>query len=128
MNALNDWHTRNGRRDAAETQWHQQRQKDETTGPESESESESEWTITYHRRVLQFALERVRARTRPKAWACFSEHLLRGRPGAEVAAELGCTTNALFVNASRILQTVREQCADYLEDLGDDPGHLPGRP
>jgi RNA polymerase sigma-70 factor (ECF subfamily) len=124
MNALKDWRAQNGRRNEAEDQWRKQRGEGGTSGPDEESE----WLITYHRRVLEFALEKVRARTRPRAWACFEEHLLRGRPGAEVAAELGLTTNALFVNASRVLQKVREQCAEYLEDLGDDPSRLPGRP
>jgi hypothetical protein len=73
-------------------------------------------------------LERVRARTRDVAWACFEQHVLRGRPGAEVAVELDLTTNTLYVNASRVLKKVREQCAEYLEELGDDPSRLPGGP
>jgi DNA-directed RNA polymerase specialized sigma24 family protein len=127
LNALNDWRARDGRRKTAESQWRQERQEDATA--DYNPEPESEWTIHYHRRVLQFALEQVQARTRPKTWACFEQHLLRGWPGAEVAAEPGgCTANALFVNASRVLRDVRNQCAQYLEELGDDPGHLPGRP
>ncbi len=121
MNALKDWWVQRGRRLTAEHEWREQRGEGGTAGPDEESE----WLITYHRRVLEFALERVRARTRPRAWACFSEHLLRGRPGAEVAAELGCTANDVFVNASRVLKKVREQCAEYLEELGDDPSRLP---
>ena len=33
--------------------------------------------------------KRVRSRTSPKSWACFEQRLLRDRPGAEIAAELG---------------------------------------
>jgi RNA polymerase sigma-70 factor (ECF subfamily) len=127
MNAVSDWRARNGRRDAAEEQWREQHRKGwTTTGPGADEESQ--WRATYHRRVLEFALARVRAQARPKAWTCFEEHLLRGRPGPEVAAELGLTTNALYVSASRVLQRVREQCAEYLEDLDDDPDRLPDGP
>ena len=45
----------------------------------------------------------VRAQYRPRTWACFEQHVLRGRPGAEVAAELGLTANTVTVNASRVL-------------------------
>jgi RNA polymerase sigma-70 factor (ECF subfamily) len=124
MSALSDWRARAGRRDAAEEQWREQHPKGWTTGPSPGGESQ--WRAAYHQRVLEFALERVKARARPQAWACFEQHLLRGRPGAEVAAELGVTTNALYVNASRVLQKVREQCAEYLEDLGDDSERVPG--
>jgi RNA polymerase sigma-70 factor (ECF subfamily) len=124
MNALKDWWAQNGRRDAAEEAWRKEHKEGGTGAPDGESE----WLTSYHRRVLQFALERVRAGTRPRAWACFEEHLLRGRPGAAVAAELGCTANDVFVNASRVLTKVRAQCADYLEELGDDPSRLPGGP
>jgi RNA polymerase sigma-70 factor (ECF subfamily) len=124
MNALKDWWAQAGRRDAAEEEWGRRWGEGPTPGPDEEPE----WLVRYHRRVLEFALERVRARTRPVTWACFQEHLLRGRPVAEVAAEMGITTNTLYVNASRVLKKVREQCADYLEELGDDPSRLPGGP
>jgi DNA-directed RNA polymerase specialized sigma24 family protein len=78
--------------------------------------------------VLAFALERVRARSRPTTWACFERHLLHGRPSAEVAGELGLAASAVNVNCSRILARLRKFCADYLEDLADGPDPLPQRP
>ena len=71
-------------------------------------------------------LERVRTQSQPKTWACFEQHILRGRPSVEVAAELRLTANSVYVNASRVLARVREQCADYEEELGDEQAHLPG--
>jgi hypothetical protein len=78
--------------------------------------------------VLAFALERVRARTRPTTWACFERHLLHGRPSAEVVGELGLATGAVNVNCSRILARVRKLCADYLGELADGLDPLPQRP
>jgi RNA polymerase sigma-70 factor (ECF subfamily) len=80
---------------------------------------DAQWTRAYRQRVLDFALGRVREQTQPRTWACFAKHLLEGRPSAAVAAELGLTANAVYVNASRVLGRVREQCLEYLEELGD---------
>ena len=40
--------------------------------------------------------------------------------GAEVGAEVGLPANSVYVNAARVLERIREQCAAYREDLGDD--------
>jgi hypothetical protein len=87
-----------------------------------------EWGNLHRRRVLAFALERVRARSRPATWACFDRHLLQGRPAAEVAGELGLSANAVNVNSSRILDRLRRFCAEYLEELADGVDPLPPRP
>ncbi|HZW30670.1 MAG TPA: sigma-70 family RNA polymerase sigma factor [Isosphaeraceae bacterium] len=123
--ALVDWARRRRRQARAEDAW--LRRLSETPPPDQD-DSDPEWGNLHRRRVLAFALERVRARSRPATWACFERHLLQGRPTAEVAGELGLSTNAVAVNGSRILDRVRKFCAEYLEELADGPEPLPRRP
>jgi RNA polymerase sigma-70 factor (ECF subfamily) len=86
-----------------------------------EAESEPDDWVTMHRqRTLQYAMERVRDATAPKSWACFEGHILEGRSGTDVGAEVGLPANSVYVNATRVLERIREQCAAYREDLGDD--------
>jgi RNA polymerase sigma-70 factor, ECF subfamily len=89
-----------------------------------ENESDSvkmarDWVKLHREKILMHALKRVRARTSPRAWACFEQRLLRDRPGAEVAAELGLEASTVFVNASRVLKRVRAVCLEFDEDLSD---------
>lgn len=114
-NALADRARRLQRRSQAEAEWRQRLDPDLLAG----EVPESEWLTAYRQRVLDFVLTRVRVQTQPRTWSCFEEHLLRNRPSAAVAAELGLTTNSVYVNASRVLARVREHCAEYLEELGD---------
>jgi RNA polymerase sigma-70 factor (ECF subfamily) len=88
--------------------------------PEEAAGEDDDWVTMHHKRILEFALERVRADTAAKSWACFEGHLLKGRPCAEVGAEVGLPANTVCVNAARVLKRVRAQCAAYREDLGDD--------
>ena len=78
------------------------------------------WLREEKTRVLQCAAERVKRAVQAKHWACFEQHLLAGRSAQAVADELGESTNFVYVNASRVLETVRRQCADYMEELGDE--------
>lgn len=79
-----------------------------------------DWIAMHRQRTLQYAMERVRDATAAKTWQCFEQHVLHGRPGAEVGADVGLPANSVYVNASRVLERIREQCAAYREDLGDD--------
>lgn len=87
---------------------------------EEAPEPEQEWNTLHHQRILQFAMEQVRDETVLKTWKCFEEHLFKGRPGPEVGRELDLPANTVYVNASRVLTRIRERCASYREDLGDD--------
>jgi RNA polymerase sigma-70 factor (ECF subfamily) len=84
---------------------------------EGREEPDAEWDEELQKRVLEFALQKVRERTNPQTWACFEQHLLKGRAGAEVGAELGLPANTVYVYAARVMARVREQCEAYLEDL-----------
>ncbi|MFI5459514.1 MAG: RNA polymerase sigma factor [Isosphaerales bacterium] len=74
-----------------------------------------------HQQVLARALPRVQSVTSSTAWTCFEQRLLRDRPGTVIAAELGISSKAVFVYASRVLKAVRKQCTAIAEELGDEP-------
>jgi len=110
-NALADWGRRRGTRDRAERAWVDQRPVVE------ESESDVAWDELYRRRILEVVTERVRATTQPVTWACFEGRILAGRPAAQIAAETGVSVNAVYVNASRLLSRIREECESFQEPL-----------
>jgi RNA polymerase sigma factor (sigma-70 family) len=112
-NALVDAARKKQRRRAAEDGW-RQRSAADADGPDRQ------WLTSYRQRVLEFALEQVRGRTQPATWACFERHVLQGRASKDVAKALGVSANVVYVNASRVLGRVREQCAEYLEELADE--------
>jgi RNA polymerase sigma-70 factor, ECF subfamily len=87
--------------------------------------SREQWELDYRQHIVGTALERVRQRCRPTAWACFEEHVLQARPAAEVASKHHLTANQVYVNASRVLTRIREQCAEFAETLGERDPRLP---
>jgi RNA polymerase sigma-70 factor (ECF subfamily) len=96
------------------------RQKAQEGWNETTPEPPDEWITTYHKRILEFAKEKVRQHTAPTTWACFELHLLQGRAGEEVATLLGIPLNRVYVYASRVLARIRKQCAAYRKEFGDD--------
>jgi RNA polymerase sigma-70 factor (ECF subfamily) len=102
------------------------RPKEQCDGPEpvaagqTPGDPDRDWLREHRLRAIQLAIQCVQKDVQPQTWSCFQEHVLKCRPAAEVAAELGLTANSVYVNASRVLAKVRKQCAEYMEDLGDD--------
>ena len=88
VSAMTDPARRNGRRDAAERAWREQR---------IEPDDEEIWRQLFQRRVLDSAIHKVRPKASDNTWACFDRHLLQGRPARIVAADLGMTENAVYV-------------------------------
>jgi RNA polymerase sigma-70 factor (ECF subfamily) len=115
-NAIADWARARKRQAREEDAW---RERWGDQGAAADSEPDNEWSDSYRKRVLEFALARVRAGSQPNTWACFEQRILRGRPTDAVASELGMTVNAVKVNASRVLARVRQQCAVYMENLSE---------
>jgi RNA polymerase sigma factor (sigma-70 family) len=90
----------------------------------SESESrkvQDELNEINRQQILKRVLPNVRSATSPTAWTCFEERLLKDRPGADIAAELAISTDAVYVYASRVMKLVRRQCAAIADELGDEP-------
>jgi RNA polymerase sigma-70 factor (ECF subfamily) len=109
--ALADWHRHGAVPVRAEQEWADQHEQ------EIGDDRDEEWDELYRRRIVEVVLRRVRAAVNPSSWACFEGRLLHDRPAAEIAAELGISANAVYVNASRLLARVREECAEFAETL-----------
>lgn len=112
-NAVVDW-ARSRKRAKALEEKAREGWREGTEGPDGE------WDSELQKRVLEYAMQKVKERTNPPTWACFEQHLLRGRSGAEVGAEVGLPANTVYVYAARVMARVREQCEAYLEDVGNE--------
>lgn len=107
-NAAKNWISKQITRTRLEAAWHRQQPVTET-GTDAPDERER----ARLRQTLDRVFAAVRRTTRPAAWACFEGQVLHGRPADELAAELGVSSNAVFVNTCRIRARVREQCLRY---------------
>lgn len=118
-NALVDRARRQKVRDEAEKQWVREfRDPDESI----RRKHEEEWVLMHRRRLLKRVLPWVQARTSATAWACFQGRMLQDRPAAEIAAELSLNRNSVYVHAHRVLERIRDRCAEIEgdHDDGDD--------
>jgi RNA polymerase sigma-70 factor (ECF subfamily) len=79
-----------------------------------------EWVRLHRTKILDHAFEIVRGRTAPRIWACFEQRVLKNRPGAEIANELGYELPTVYANAHRVLNQVRAICQEFDEDLTND--------
>lgn len=99
MNSVFDWYRK------------QSKQSSSTIQNMGDVSAKSEgMTDDRQREKMQAAIQLVQPETRPLTWACFEQHLVQGRKAEEVARELGVTTNAVYINSSRVLNRVRECC------------------
>ena len=72
--------------------------------PSDSAAMEEVWRWIHREKILRHALKVVRARVSPKAWTCFEQRLLRNRPAAEIAAEIGIEPNSVYVHACRVMK------------------------
>jgi len=110
-NALVDWSRKRATRDRAEQGWADQ------FDASNDDRLTVEWDQLYRQRILQIAIERVKASSQSLTWACFEGRVLAERPAAEVAAQLGVSTNAVYVNSSRVMARLREELGTFEEPL-----------
>jgi RNA polymerase sigma-70 factor (ECF subfamily) len=69
----------------------------------------------YRRHVARRALALMQAEFQPVTWKACWELVVRDRPAAEVAAELGITTNAVYLAKCRVLRRLREELHGLLD-------------
>jgi RNA polymerase sigma-70 factor, ECF subfamily len=65
--------------------------------------------------LLHRALDLIRLEFEDKSWQAFYRVTVEGRQPADVATELGMTTNAIYVARSRILRRLREELGDEFD-------------
>lgn len=88
---------------------------------DDEAAERREFERSHHTRILQFAFEKARLKSKEHVWNCFEMSVIQGKPGTEVAAILGVSPNVVYVNSWRVLQYVKDLCRRYDEDLKHEP-------
>lgn len=69
----------------------------------------------YRQHLVSRALEVMQAEFQPTTWRACWEHVVAGRPAADVAQELGITVNAVYLAKSRVLSRLRKELEGLLD-------------
>lgn len=112
INAVRDRWRRAKTRSDVEVSWHPDLPEPGVVDPEPDAG----WEEAYQKRMLQLALDEVRAATEERTWACFQKHKLENRGSEEVGAELGLTPEAVRKNASRTFKKVQERANELAQE------------
>jgi RNA polymerase sigma-70 factor (ECF subfamily) len=73
------------------------------------------WNQEHDRHVTHRLLQMLKGDFEPKTWQAFTRLALDGAPAADVAKELGLSTNAVFIAKSRVLARLRQEAAGLVE-------------
>ena len=73
------------------------------------------WNEEHDRHVLDYLMAQVRPEFAESTWQAFHAMSLENKRAAEVAQELGLTTNAVFIARSRVLKRLREIGSELIE-------------
>jgi RNA polymerase sigma-70 factor (ECF subfamily) len=71
--------------------------------------------VEYRQQLVRRALELMQAEFPTRMWQACWEHVVAGRPAAEVAAELGIAVGTVYVAKSRVLCLLRQELAGLLD-------------
>jgi RNA polymerase sigma-70 factor (ECF subfamily) len=71
--------------------------------------------LEYRRYLVKRALQLMQAEFAQNTWRACWEHVVVGRPAAEVAAELDICVGAVYVAKSRVLGRLRQELAGLLD-------------
>jgi RNA polymerase sigma-70 factor (ECF subfamily) len=69
----------------------------------------------YRQHVTARALAIMQAQFQPTTWKACWEHIVAGRPAADVAAELGLSEGAVYVASHRVLRRLRQELDGLLD-------------
>ena len=70
----------------------------------------------YRQHLVQRALASLRPEFPATTWAAFQEHVIAGRPAAEVAQALGVRLGTIYAAKSRVLARVRRELDGLLDE------------
>ena len=81
----------------------------------SEAQEDPFWEIEYRRHLVARALDVMQTDFEPATWRACWELVVSGRSAADVAAELGLSTAAVYMAKSRVLKRLREELQGLVE-------------
>jgi RNA polymerase sigma-70 factor, ECF subfamily len=70
----------------------------------------------FRQHLMMRALRLMQADFEPSTWKACWEHVVCGRPAADVARDLHLTVNAVYLATSRVLRRLRQELAGLLDD------------
>jgi RNA polymerase sigma-70 factor (ECF subfamily) len=76
---------------------------------------EAAWEAEWERRVFAWACEQVRPEVSAATWQAFWRTAVDGRPGKQVAAELGVSVAAVYLARGRVTARLR-QCVESAQE------------
>jgi RNA polymerase sigma-70 factor (ECF subfamily) len=69
----------------------------------------------YRQHLVKRSLQLMQAEFQPTTWKACWEYVVAGRPAADVARELGITTNGVHLAKSRVLRRLRQELDGLLD-------------
>jgi RNA polymerase sigma-70 factor (ECF subfamily) len=69
----------------------------------------------YRQHLVGRALRLMQVEFQPATWQACWEHVVSGRPAAEVAAELGISVDSVYAAKSRVLRRLRQELQGLLD-------------
>jgi RNA polymerase sigma-70 factor (ECF subfamily) len=69
----------------------------------------------YRQYLVGRALRLMQVEIQPATWQACWEHVVSGRPAAEIAAELGLSVDSVYTAKSRVLRRLRQELEGLLE-------------
>jgi RNA polymerase sigma-70 factor (ECF subfamily) len=73
------------------------------------------WEREHDLWVARRLIEMLKGEFEERTWRAFEGVALRGRPAAEVAAELGMTPNAIAIAKSRVLRRLHQEAVGLID-------------
>jgi RNA polymerase sigma-70 factor (ECF subfamily) len=73
------------------------------------------WDEEHDRHVLRKLLDRVRPDFDARIWGIFERLVFGGCSAREIARDLGCTTNVVFIAKARVLKRLRQEASGLFE-------------
>ncbi len=77
--------------------------------------AEQFWEAEYQRELTRRALQLMQADFAPTTWQACWETVVRDRPAAEVARELGISENAVYVAKCKVLRRLRQELSGLID-------------
>jgi RNA polymerase sigma-70 factor (ECF subfamily) len=81
-----------------------------------DSHFSKEWDAEHDRHVMRQLLLQLREEFEERTWLAFERFALEGRAAADVAGELGISSNAVFIAKSRVVARLRQESQGLLDE------------